>query len=199
MPGNHDLQRWNVRDRFLRPYDRFDAAAGPHRRAELDLGDCTILALDTTARWQPHFRWQEGRVRRRDALALDLRLRAADPRKLKVVVAHHPFAPVAGMPRARPVRWALNALDIFAKRGVALVLSGHTHQSYVVPVAHGRGRVLAVGAPTALSNRRRGEENGYWVIDVDGRRVELTLRLREGATFMDKARHAFEIGDHDPS
>lgn len=193
VPGNHDLRSWNLWDRFLAPYRRFDRALGVHRHEMLDLHDCVVFALDTTARWQPRLAWQEGRVRRRDAVELDRGLREAPSDKVKIIVAHHPFAPVEGMPRARPVRRALNALDIFARREVALILSGHTHQSYVVPVAHGARRLFAVGAPTALSKRRRGEENGYWIIDIEGRRVTLTLRLRNETAFTDRTRQAIDL------
>jgi hypothetical protein len=41
-----------------------------------------------------------------------------------------------------------------------------------------------VGAPTALSNRLRGEANGYWLIEVGPAEVTLQLRRRVDENFV---------------
>jgi 3',5'-cyclic AMP phosphodiesterase CpdA len=191
VPGNHDLPRWNVYERFTRPTLRYDVAVSASRPARLDLPDCVILGLNTTSPWQPHMRWEDGRVRRRDALALDSALRDVPPGTLKIVAAHHPFSAVPAMPRARPVRRALRTLEVLTGRGVALLLSGHTHQSFVRPLRNLNGELIAVGAPTALSSRRRGEENGYWLIETTDKDLVFTLRLRQGESFVSAQQHTY--------
>jgi len=191
VPGNHDLPQWNLYERFARPTLRYDIAISAMRPARLDLPDGVILGLNTTSPWQPHLRWQDGRVRRRDTAALDAALRGVPPGALKIVTAHHPFATVVDMPRARPVRRALRTLDVLAQRGVSVLLSGHTHQSFVSPIRTVYGELIAVGAPTALSSRRRGESNGFWLIDTRGEELAFTLRLREGETFISAQEHAY--------
>lgn len=189
VPGNHDLPRWNLYERFTRPTRRYNTAISVAHPARLDLPDCIVLGLDTTSSWQPHLRWQEGRVRRRDVLALDSVLRDAGPGVLKIVAAHHPFSAVAATSRARPVRGAVPMLEVLTAGGVALLLSGHTHQSFISTVRNAGGELIAVGAPTALSSRRRGEENGYWLIELGGEDLVFTLRRRRGESFICAEEH----------
>jgi hypothetical protein len=58
-------------------------------------------------------------------------------------------------------------------------------------VNHQGNDLVAVGAPTALSNRQRGEANGYWLIDLDEERIVLTRKLREGVAFIAGEPHIF--------
>jgi 3',5'-cyclic AMP phosphodiesterase CpdA len=174
VPGNHDLPSFNLVRRFARPMKRF-------RRhfpgdGELSRGEVCVVGLNSAARWQPHLRWQEGRMRRRDIARLDRRLAAATPCDWRVVATHHPFAAVPGMPRARPMRRSRRALALFARHGVSLMLSGHTHRAFLLPVPVEGGAILSVGAPTALSSRMRGEPNGYWLVDFGDTTARLSLR-----------------------
>jgi hypothetical protein len=90
---------------------------------------------------------------------------------------------VPGLPRAEPVRRAKLALSALAECGVDLVMSGHIHQSYAIE-AEVQGRpVLAVGAPTALSSRKRGEPNGFWMIEARKATIDCTLWLRSEVSF----------------
>ncbi len=196
VPGNHDLAAKNLMERFFRPYRRFQRVVRPEEQRTLRLPDCVVAGLNTVAPWQPHLRWAEGRVRRKDAAALAVELAGAPAGRLKIVLAHHPFAPVPDMARARPVRRAPTALSLFRAQGVDLILSGHTHQSYVLPLGHAGAPMLAVGAPTALSWRTRGEANGYWLIEITPEQLVLRLRLRAGERFADGACrvHRIEAG-----
>jgi hypothetical protein len=91
---------------------------------------------------------------------------------------------VPGVPKARPVRRAALALDAFVAGGVDMVFSGHTHRSFALEASH-RGRsFLAIGAPTALSRRLRGEPNGFWIVEADGRRLHASLYASKGGRFL---------------
>jgi 3',5'-cyclic AMP phosphodiesterase CpdA len=196
VPGNHDIPKFNLIQRFLRPFQRFEETIGADERDPLVLGQCHVVGLNTVAPWQPHLRWQEGRVRRRSVAKFSRSISETPPDKFRVAVAHHPFAKVPDMTRARPVRRAASMLDAFHANEVDLVLSGHTHQSYVLPIADSRNHLIAVGAPTALSSRRRGEENGYWLIDLSEGRITLTRRLRERAGFIACEPHSYGAADY---
>lgn len=195
VPGNHDIPAYNLIQRFLRPFARFDRTVADAERRPLAFPDCHVVGLNTVAAWQPHLRWQEGRVRKRDVERFARAIGATPSGRFRVVVAHHPFAKVPEMERARPVRRAASMLDAFDETSVDLVLSGHTHQSFVLPVAGERNRLIAIGAPTALSSRRRGEENGYWLIDIDPERVRLARRLREGTRFAAEPDRVYTASD----
>jgi len=183
IPGNHDIPKFNLWARFRSPFHRFNETVQDEERGPLQLDICTIFGLNTTSPWQPHLRWQEGRVRRRDLKRFAREVAETPPDRFRLVAAHHPFSKVPEMKRARPVRRAISTLSAFRAYHIDLVLSGHTHQSFVLPMNHGGRPLLMIGAPTALSDRRRGEENGYWLIDLAHDRIKLMRRLRNGGRF----------------
>ncbi len=184
LPGNHDLPYFNLLQRFRNPFHRYrHAANGTGLMPIIEREDGIVLGFNTTRSWQPHFRWQEGTARQRDVEAAREALSSAPADYFKAVAAHHPLMKVPGFPRAEPVRRANVALSAFAECGVDLLMSGHIHQSYAIETVVQGWTVLAVGAPTALSSRKRGEDNGFWIIEADQARIECILWLREGAAF----------------
>jgi 3',5'-cyclic AMP phosphodiesterase CpdA len=195
VPGNHDIPKFNLFKRFFSPFDRFKSVIHENERDPLDLDQCYVTGLNTVASWQPHLRWQEGRVRRSTVKSFAHAISQTPPDKFRIVVAHHPFAKVPDMDGARPVRRAVSMLDAFHDNQVDLVLSGHTHQSYVLPMTGEGNQLVAVGAPTALSSRTRGEENGYWLIDLSANRIVLTRRLLEGDHFEAHPEQIFRAED----
>lgn len=192
VPGNHDIPKWNILERFMSPFERFSRHIGKELRDEIILEHCVIYGLNTTASWQPHLKWQEGVARRKEIAAAAKAFARHARNKLNVVAAHHPLVAIENLPRARPIRRADEMLQLFAKHGVDLVLTGHTHQSFILPVADKPYDHVMVGAPTALSNRRRGEANGYWLIEFSQTRVALSLMLRSGRNFKPTNRHLFK-------
>jgi 3',5'-cyclic AMP phosphodiesterase CpdA len=193
VPGNHDIPKFNLVKRFTRPFHRFERIVHAEERDPVSLKRCHIVGLNTVAPWQPHLRWQEGRVRRRTVRAFAQDISRTPQDKLRIVVAHHPFAKVPEVSRARPVRRAISMLGAFHANRVDLVLSGHTHQSFVLPIRDEDNHLVAIGAPTALSSRTRGEENGYWLIDLMPDRIVLTRRLREGTAFIAGPEQIFPV------
>lgn len=195
VPGNHDIPKFNLFKRFTRPFRRFERIVSDEERDPVSLERCHVVGLNTVASWQPHLRWQEGRVRRRTVQAFSQEMSQTPQDKFRIVVAHHPFAKVPEVKRARPVRRAVSMLDAFHANQVDLVLSGHIHQSFVLPIREQDNHLVAIGAPTALSSRTRGEENGYWLIDLGRDRIVLTCRLREGDAFIAGPEQIFPARD----
>lgn len=184
LPGNHDLPHFNLWERFTQPYRRFADLAQAVINPVHDAGHVVIAGLNTTRSWQPHPLWQEGVVRPRDALAAAQTFEKRPASVFKAVVTHHPLVRAQGLSHlARPALGARRAVKILIEAGAALFMSGHVHRSYCQEWLVGGRRLLAVGAPTALSTRLRGEENGYWAISVDGGAVTLSLRRRQGSQF----------------
>lgn len=183
LPGNHDLPVWNIFERFTNPFARYSRAAGAELMPEFEDGHSFILGLNTTASWQPNLRWHEGAARGSDVTAARQLLAQAPPEKARIVATHHPLLAVEGFPRARPVRRAALAMAMLAEQKVEMLLSGHIHQTYAVALEQPGGTVIAVGAPTALSTRMRGEPNGFWLIEVLPERFRLSLHSFDGAGF----------------
>lgn len=185
IPGNHDLSEVNLVERFVRPFKRFRKATHAWPVPNFELGDAILVGLNTVASWQPHLKWQEGHVRATDLRAAETILKTQKRTAFKAIVAHHPFLPIAEIPRARPVRQARRALRMFAEQGVELLMSGHLHLSFAREYRYAGGTILTVGAPTALSTRMRGEQNGYWLIEVTAAELILRKRLRLDKSFVE--------------
>lgn len=191
LPGNHDLPYWNLYQRFADPLHLFRQAFEASLMPSFQHGNGFVLGFNTTRSWQPHLRWQEGVARKRDIIAAQAALKSAPEGAFKVVAAHHPFLKVDGRPRVRPVGRARAALGAFVEGGIDMILSGHTHQSFAMEVEqHGRS-IIAIGAPTALSWRMRGEANGYWVVSVERDMVHAELHLRQNGRFEPVAERHF--------
>lgn len=183
LPGNHDLPVWNIFERFWNPFARYSRVAGQPLMPVFEDAQCFVLGLNTTASWQPSLQWQEGTARRRDVKSAQILLAKAPPEKARIVATHHPLMEVEGFPRARPARRAMSALAMLGQERVEMLLSGHVHQTYAVALAQPFGSVIAVGAPTALSTRIRGEPNGFWLIEVLPEFFRLTLHSFDSAHF----------------
>jgi 3',5'-cyclic AMP phosphodiesterase CpdA len=183
LPGNHDLPVWSIFERFTNPFARYSRTAGAKLMPVFEDTQSFILGLNTTASWQPNLKWHEGVARRRDVIAARQLIAQAPPQKARIVATHHPLLPIEGFPRARPVRRAAHALAMLTQQKVEMLLSGHVHQTYAVALEQPGGTVIAVGAPTALSTRMRGETNGFWLIEVSPERFRLSLHRSGGAAF----------------
>jgi 3',5'-cyclic AMP phosphodiesterase CpdA len=192
LPGNHDLPYFNLVQRFHNPFHRYrHAANGGGLMPMIERGDGVVLGFNTTRSWQPHWRWQEGTARLRDIEAAKMALSPAPADRFKAVAAHHPLLKVPGFPRAKPARRAKLALSAFAECGVDLVMSGHIHQSYAIVAEVEGWPMLAVGAPTALSSRKRGEANGFWMIEALKAKIDCTLWLRGQVSFQPEPARSF--------
>ena len=184
LPGNHDLPVWSLFERFTNPFARYSHASGAKLMPVFEDRQSFILGLNTTASWQPSLRWQDGTVRRRDVACARLLLAQTPPEKARIVATHHPLSAIEGLPRSgRPVRRAARAMAMLAEQNVEMLLSGHIHQTYAVALPRASGTIIAVGAPTALSSRMRGEPNGFWLIQVLPERFRLVLHSFDGAGF----------------
>lgn len=192
LAGNHDLPYVNIWERFFNPYKRFAAVSGAATEPVYHSDAAVIAALNTTRSWQPHLLWQEGVARRKSVVSAAATLAIAPPEVFRAVVSHHPLWLGLHAPAyVRPAIGAGRAVRALSLAGAELYMSGHVHRGFAHAFeAEGRTSV-AVGAPTALSNRLRGEDNGYWRVRVQGGEIALTLRRRQGANFFDELQPRF--------
>lgn len=181
VPGNHDVPLFDLPRRFLSPLGRFRSFVSAEAAPVWD--DEEVLAVGlSTAR---SLTWKAGRVSLAQVEALRRRLCAGDPRRLHVLVAHHPFSPPPDRPREAVVGRAAAALAALTGCGLDLVLTGHLHRQFAGDLAgHTLARsVLALHAGSAVSRRLRGEANSYNLVRVRGARVEVELRAFGGRAF----------------
>lgn len=160
VPGNHDLTPYNLPERFVAPLARWRAIIGSETQPIWSNGRVVVAGLDTAHRAALHWDWSRGRVTKGRLQPLLARLAAFPSDRVRIVVAHHPFAAPLDRPRAALVGRAGPSLARLAAAGVRLVLCGHGHRAYAYPAIGGLGPLL-VHASTATSTRLRGEANAY--------------------------------------
>ncbi|MBT9492700.1 MAG: metallophosphoesterase [Paucibacter sp.] len=153
IPGNHGIPLFDLWTRWRHPYAHHLAAFGPDLEPVLNTADLRVVCVNTTRPW----RHKHGEV---SASQIDRVARAfagAGAAQLRLVVVHQPVAVKRAEDAVNLLRGAANALPRWADAGVDLVLGGHIHLPYVLPL-HGLARPMwAVQAGTAVSSRVRRE------------------------------------------
>ena len=180
--GNHDMPYFNLIERFVTPYKRFDRIERM-LEVELDLPDLAIVPLKTATRAQWRFPWSNGWVTDR---ALEETLAAVDahPRGTRILVAaHHPLTERSPTGKRLTID-GTKAMEALAGRGVAAVLSGHVHDPFDLTVETAAGPLRMIGAGT-LSRRIRSTPPSFNEIIVDGDEIYVTVRNLEHVTTHD--------------
>jgi len=162
VPGNHDIPRLALWDRFARPRARWAAAFVPPWPEVLELPGWALVGLDTTRRMQWHLDWSAGGVprARREALRARLRAQRGAGRRI-ALVAHHPLSHPEDVRRRAAPHHAEATLALLREEGVEAVLCGHLHRGAVL----GEAPALVLAA-SALSPRLKGEPNGWNLVEL---------------------------------
>lgn len=151
VPGNHDIPLFDLWARLRHPYARYSAAFGTDLEPVHQSPELLVVGVNTTRPW----RHKDGEV---SALQIDRVARLlehADPAQLRVVVVHQPMAVTRAEDEPNRLRGHAAALQAWAEAGADLVIGGHIHLPYVMPL-QGLARPLwVVQAGTAVSSRVR--------------------------------------------
>jgi 3',5'-cyclic AMP phosphodiesterase CpdA len=157
LPGNHDIPLFDVRARLFAPYARYREALGSDLAPAADVPPWRVFSVNTT-RWYRH---KHGEISREQVEHIARELRSAmrsDAQQIRVVVVHQPVAVQHAADESNLLRGSAHALRQWAEAGADLVLGGHIHLPFAVPL-HERqplARPLwAVQAGTAVSSRVR--------------------------------------------
>ncbi len=211
VPGNHDIPLYNLAVRLFAPYARFRRAFGRELEPSLDTERWLVIAVNTTRRW----RHKDGQVSALQVDAVARRLETASPGQLRVVVVHQPVAVTAAHDAHDLLHGHARAVRRWAEAGADLVLGGHIHLPYVVPLHRTEDgarqtvvggalalprRLWAVQAGTAVSKRVRGDAgNSVNVIRREpAERVGCTVERWDYSAgegdFVCVRRHRLELG-----
>lgn len=156
IPGNHDIALYNLAARFLAPHALHLHFFGPELEPRFEADDLLVLALNTTRRW----RHIDGEVSAAQVERVAERLAAATPTQLRIVVVHQPVAVPGPEDECNLLHGRERAVRRWAEAGCDLVLGGHIHLPFVLPLSAryaGLAREMwAVQAGTAVSHRVRG-------------------------------------------
>lgn len=188
VPGNHDIPLYNPLLRMVLPY------RGYRKHISRELNPCfeteglIIQGINTADR----FAWQRGKLRAGQLARACERFDAA--RGARIIMAHHPFeqSPESHkqlMPNAS------EALDKLVDCGTDIILSGHLHRWRAEPflARKGDGRILQVHVGTGLSTRRRGQDNDFAILDIEGKRCHLRRMIARDNRFVEASRAGFDL------
>ncbi len=161
IPGNHDIPLFNLAARCLRPYARYAAAFGSDLEPRFENGDVLVLGVNTT-RWYRH---KDGAVSAAQVERVAERLSAVKSGPWRIVVVHQPLAVTLTKDLENLARGHARAVQRWRQAGADLVVGGHIHLPYVLPLPE-PAQVAGTESPrtlwvvqggTAISRRVRPE------------------------------------------
>ncbi|HPU51740.1 MAG TPA: metallophosphoesterase [Burkholderiaceae bacterium] len=151
VPGNHDIPLFDLWARLRHPYARYMKAFGHELEPAHCSADLMVLGVNTTRPW----RHKHGEVSAAQIEHVARHLERADSAQLRVVVVHHPVAVTRQADEPNRLRGRAAALQRWAAAGADLIIGGHIHLPYVLPLPGLARPMWAVQAGTAVSSRRR--------------------------------------------
>jgi 3',5'-cyclic AMP phosphodiesterase CpdA len=198
-PGNHDVPLYRVAERLLEPYHHYKRHILPELDTVTRIPGATIVALNST---DPRRQITNGRIHR---WQLDLAREAftgLPDQEMRIVVAHHHFAPPPDFEGGDAMPKAQRALDAFTGMKVDLVMGGHLHRAYIgnsLDVYAGDDRehgIAIVQSGTSTSRRGRArerEKNSLNVLRLDGTTIRVThyMYFDDAGDFLPTSRHLF--------
>jgi predicted phosphodiesterase len=165
IPGNHDIPLFGLVQRVLHPYARYREAFGKVLEPTHASRDLLVQCVNTT-RWYRH---KGGAVSSNQIERVARRLRTAEPSQLRVVVVHQPIAVLRASEQHNLLHGHAQAQQSWAAAGCDVVLGGHIHLPYVMPLAGLARPMWAVQAGTCVSRRvRAGAANSVNVLRWGG-------------------------------
>jgi len=166
VPGNHDIPLFNLAARLLDPYGGYRRALGAVLEPVVETDSLLAIGVNTT---RPG-RHKNGQVSAGQITRVAQRLRESGPGRLRVVLLHHPVRAAVDSDRANLLIGRDVAVPAWVDAGVDLILGGHIHLPYILPIHGAAGpqprQAWTLQAGTAVSRRVRGGiSNSVNVID----------------------------------
>ncbi|WP_022961670.1 metallophosphoesterase family protein [Halopseudomonas pelagia] len=157
VPGNHDLPLFNLFARAFSPYGNYRRFFGHDLEPEFETEQLLVIGVNST-RTRRH---KDGELSDQQITRVAQRLKQASPEQLRVVVQHHPVRAIEASDTANLIIGREKAVPAWVDAGMDLVLAGHIHLPYVLPLYGQQGedgrQAWTVQAGTAVSERVRGE------------------------------------------
>ncbi len=172
IPGNHDVPLYRIWERFANPHGLYKQYITDDLQPILRVNDAVIIGIDSTA---PRTAITNGRISRRQLEQVAAAFQAAGEAKIRIVVAHHPFAPAPDILKDKRMPFSQRAIQQFEELNVEVILGGHLHRAYIgntldfYPGRHRDRGIIIVQCGTTTSRRGRGresEKNTFNVLEI---------------------------------
>lgn len=181
--GNHDVPYFGVLDRLFWPWKAFERATGhPAHDGEFKRDNLMVRGVTTARGWQARLNWSKGVIDLDQTRRAAEALRQAPPGALRILACHHPLIEMIGTPMTGDVKRGDRAALIFAEAGVDLIMTGHTHIPFALPIDLSDRCSYAVGCGT-LSHRERGAPPSFNQLEWDERQIVVTVMQWSGSNF----------------
>jgi 3',5'-cyclic AMP phosphodiesterase CpdA len=199
VPGNHDIARFSVAERFLHPYKRYRQYINDDLNPVYEYKNCLIVGVNTARPAVPHWNWAHGMISEAQIVQAEKAFQKARPEQCRIFVCHHPLMAAADAPLDTIVWRGKELTRMLFRQNVELVLTGHVHHASVTLANDHEGQLASVGASTATSTRLRHHANGYNILEITARKIEIDLQHWENGKFVSLQKHAIERGHFKPS
>ena len=205
IPGNHDVPLYRVFERVFNPYDLYKEYISKDLDTVLKTPEAVIVALNST---KPLRAIVNGRIARWQLEFCEEAFKDCPPEALKIVVAHHHFAPAPDYEGGQVMPKAKRAIDCFTDLKVDMIMGGHLHRAYIgnsLDVYPGEDRdhgIIIVQSGTSTSRRGRArerEKNSFNHIRISEGVVRIThyMYFSDLDGFAPVSRHLFpRAGTH---
>lgn len=196
VAGNHDVPLFNVYNRLFRSYNAYKRHISPDLNPVFErpglavVGGCTAHGLTIDGGYLPP----------EQIVAIEQRFNRFPAGTCKVAVLHHHVVNPPGSERRNMIKNAEQAVELFDRCGVELLLCGHIHVSYVGTTLDVRpdlrqGTIICQSG-TSTSRRGKGRERGknsYNVIEIEDQviRIGQHMFLEDAGRFVAIAEHVF--------
>ena len=141
-----------------------------------------VRGVVTARGWQARPNWSKGVIDLDQTRRAAEALRQAPIGALRILACHHPLIEMVGTPMTGDVKRGDEAALIFAEAGVDLIMTGHVHVPFAMPIPLADHCSYAVGCGT-LSHRERGSPPGFNQIDWDARTITVTALAWDGERY----------------
>lgn len=180
VPGNHDVPLYRVAERWSDPHSLYREYISEELDSVFRCDQAIIVGLDSTA---PRRAITNGRIYQRQLELCTEAFAEASDGPVRIVVAHHHFAPAPDYLHDQTMPKARRAVRQFVDQGVELILGGHLHRAYIgnsldfYPGNHRDRGIVIAQSGTTTSRRGRGrerEKNSFNLIGVDAEMFQIT-------------------------
>jgi len=188
IPGNHDIPAFNhFLLRVFTPFSRYRQWIRPSLEDCFHTKGAAVLGLNSARSFGPWFDWSRGGLTANSHQHARDFFAATDPADLRILTIHHPVIGRPNGPENRHlIEWRDVLLETLHELRIDLVLGGHYHLAYhglvkrEQPEAH---HFVVAQASTACSHRRRGEANGFNLVQIDAERLHIAFHQWDGQNF----------------
>jgi len=199
IPGNHDVPLYRLVERWNHPLQLYREIIFEELNPILRLDRAVIVGLDSTA---PRTAISNGRINKWQLEGCEEAFRGVPSDLVRIVVAHHHFAPAPDYLSDSIMPKAKRSIERFVDLRVDMILGGHLHRAYIgnsLDFYSGNHRdrgIICVQCGTTTSRRGRGrerEKNSLNLVEVGRYFISIIhyIYFHETGEFEAMSRHTF--------